>query len=372
MRKYQKGSFFPYLSTIKIPDELGVSNIISPSNQTEEGLDLEKYLGNKTIDLGKNLTDNPLSTSTTSGTKNSTASTPFDFTGALSSGIQLATGIKNIIESRKTKRQLKAQMKNFTEDFEQRKAELRNNDFYATPYTVGKFQGGGNVEDFMSWWENQQNNNNVVLETINKSYQDQNNALNAKWKQQKSSGIRDTIMGGVSLATKFIGFEEGGEFESLYSEQFVSPFEKELEETKSSEIQQELEWDDLMSNWLLEESKTSNEVSLNMSDLDHNVEHKHTSLPISPILIELKKLGINPSSVTGGKHNVGSSHSLGRSVDLGLNTSFGGDKRRMEEFLTYYNSVLKPKYPNLKLLDERQKPVGQKVWSGSHYHLELK
>ena len=91
---------------------------------------------------------------------------------------------------------------------------------------------------------------------------------------------------------------------------------------------------------------------------------------IYPIVDELQALGFKPSSVDTGKHNVGSLHGQGRAVDLGINTTFGGDNKKMENFLENVYPKLKQKYPGLKLHDERNHPKGQAVWSGSHFHLE--
>lgn len=92
---------------------------------------------------------------------------------------------------------------------------------------------------------------------------------------------------------------------------------------------------------------------------------------IIPVVTELRKLGLNPSSINTGQHNTGSKHYQNKAVDLGLNTTFGGNPKKMEDFIQYYNKVLKPKYPNLSLHDERKQPKGQKVWSGNHLHLEI-
>lgn len=105
------------------------------------------------------------------------------------------------------------------------------------------------------------------------------------------------------------------------------------------------------------------------SNLD-NYEPAETS-NIIPVVTELRKMGLNPSSINTGQHNAGSKHYQNKAVDLGLNTTFGGNPQKMEEFIQYYNKVLKPKYPNLSLHDERKHPKGQKVWSGNHLHLEV-
>lgn len=92
---------------------------------------------------------------------------------------------------------------------------------------------------------------------------------------------------------------------------------------------------------------------------------------IIPIVNQLQSMGLKPSSVNTGEHNENSLHYQNRAVDLGLNTTFGGNENKMQEFINKQLPLLKQQYPNLKLRDERTKPNGQKVWSGSHLHLEL-
>ena len=99
----------------------------------------------------------------------------------------------------------------------------------------------------------------------------------------------------------------------------------------------------------------------------------HGNAPITEFLQHLRSdFGLNPSSVMSGKHNIGSKHYHGKALDLGLNTSFGGDKRKMEDFKNYFlNRQAQGFYTNIKLRDETTRPKGQKVWGGSHLHFEI-
>jgi hypothetical protein len=103
----------------------------------------------------------------------------------------------------------------------------------------------------------------------------------------------------------------------------------------------------------------------------YNSYNQNTASNIFPIVDHIKSLGIKPSSVNDGQHNKNSKHYASKAFDLGVNTSFGGDPNKMEDFINYYNNTLKRQYPNLKMIDERKHPSGQKVWSGSHLHFEI-
>lgn len=91
---------------------------------------------------------------------------------------------------------------------------------------------------------------------------------------------------------------------------------------------------------------------------------------IYSVVEDFKKMGLNPSSVDTGTHNKNSSHNIGNAADFGLNTTFGGDHKKMEDFKNWFETEGQHKYPGLKLHDERTHPKGQKVWNGSHFHLE--
>jgi hypothetical protein len=105
-----------------------------------------------------------------------------------------------------------------------------------------------------------------------------------------------------------------------------------------------------------------------------NVSHRRElDRGVQVALQALASMGIKPSSTNTGKHNVGSKHYHGKAFDLGLNTSFGGDMRKMRDFYENFNEI-KKKYPifdRFTIHDETQRPAGQKVWSGAHLHLQL-
>jgi hypothetical protein len=68
------------------------------------------------------------------------------------------------------------------------------------------------------------------------------------------------------------------------------------------------------------------------------------------------------TSTTGGKHNVGSKHYKGLAIDV--RTRDKSDKE-IQNFIILCRSL------GIRVIDERKRPVGQKVWSGAHLHLEV-
>lgn len=85
----------------------------------------------------------------------------------------------------------------------------------------------------------------------------------------------------------------------------------------------------------------------------------------------MNKYGIKPSSITSGKHNVGSKHYQGKAFDLGLNTSFGGDLQKMHNFRDEFLRLRRvdPLFMRFDIHDETVRPKGQREWSGAHLHI---
>lgn len=208
--KYQKGATFPYI----------VNNPIVEFPDEAEGLDMDKYLG-----FGNPIEGQvPLSTNTTSPGQ-AVAKNNFNPMDIALPGISLATGIMDLIQARKEKRKLNAQIKNFKGEFERSKEESRRNDFYYTPYSTNRYkkggkyvnipeyQAGGDIDDFLAYVQGQQKNNNTVLDILQNSYQEQNELQKQKYLQLKNSGIKNTITGAIDIAKAFIApgvpLEEG-------------------------------------------------------------------------------------------------------------------------------------------------------------------
>jgi len=95
-----------------------------------------------------------------------------------------------------------------------------------------------------------------------------------------------------------------------------------------------------------------------------------SGLHISPVVNKLEELGIKTGSINTGTHNVGSKHYTGKAVDLPASTNGGADGLR-----AIYNFLNSPEgkayFPNIRVHDEISKPAGQRVWSGSHLHIEM-
>lgn len=76
-----------------------------------------------------------------------------------------------------------------------------------------------------------------------------------------------------------------------------------------------------------------------------------------------KNKGFDVTSTTGGTHNKGSAHYQGRAIDVRTNNKTDAE---VDAF------IKEAKAKGFKVLDERKKPAGQKVWTGPHLHLEIK
>lgn len=160
--------------------------------------------------------------------------------------------------------------------------------------------------------------------------------------------------------------QEGGEIDptlDLYSSEF-DPNKFLGIEMDKAEIEDK-EHNSLMDWVFSDEGLESDSQELNDSYFE-------SELPITPVVEKLRQLGLEPSSIEGGVHNIGSVHPQGKAVDLGLNTSFRGDAKKMDQFYEFLNSAEgKRMFPGIKIRDERIKPLNQRVWSGSHLHLEI-
>lgn len=72
--------------------------------------------------------------------------------------------------------------------------------------------------------------------------------------------------------------------------------------------------------------------------------------------------GFFVTSTTGGNHNAGSKHAKGLAIDVRTRDQ---SNERIEAFIRKAGRL------GVTVRDERKRPDGQKVWSGSHLHLEL-
>jgi hypothetical protein len=196
-----------------------------------------------------------------------------------------------------------------------------------------------------------------------------------KDKKFYSDKINSIIDRYIALSNKRMYFEDGGKFDATYdsSQNGYNGTNEHVSESQDSP-------DDLIN--YMNENPTDynaiymyNELFKDPPEITYDddatdiIRRKHK--PIQSVVSYLSEKGYMPSSVDSGHHNEGSKHYTGSALDLGLNTTFKGDRTAMQEFLNFYQNNLKEKFPSLKLKDERVKPINQKVWSGSHFHLEL-
>lgn len=72
--------------------------------------------------------------------------------------------------------------------------------------------------------------------------------------------------------------------------------------------------------------------------------------------------GFTVTSTNGGTHNIGSKHYLGLAIDVRTRDQ---SNERIVAFLQ------KARQLGITVRDERIRPANQKVWNGSHLHLEL-
>lgn len=72
--------------------------------------------------------------------------------------------------------------------------------------------------------------------------------------------------------------------------------------------------------------------------------------------------GFHVTSTNGGRHNRGSKHFLGLAIDV----------RTRDKTAAQVNAFIAvARNEGLRVLDERQRPPGQVVWSGPHLHIEI-
>ena len=83
------------------------------------------------------------------------------------------------------------------------------------------------------------------------------------------------------------------------------------------------------------------------------------------VLVKLKAFckehGFRVTAGSGGKHNVGSLHALWRAVDVRTRDKTDAE---IEAF------IQAAKQAGYRVIDKRERPVGQEVWGGPHLHLE--
>lgn len=304
---------------------------------------------------------------------------------------QTILGGIGLIQALQNKKKQKFYEKQSQESLKERKDLARVSNFYKTPYS---YQVGGlinqvqqaeqiqamkdleELQNFQDFYNIQEQQQDQSLSDLQEHFKQKNEMKKQQWKQGLNQGIGNLVSGTVGIAQQALtgtgGFQQGGEIDSktdLYSPDFDPKEFLGITENVKDEILIEDKESDTLLDWAFSnEDFLPEEVEIN----DDYFNPDSNDLPIAPVLSQLEEMGITPSSTVGGEHNPGSLHYQGKAIDLGLNTSFGGDTKKMDEFYEFLTSAEgKKRFPNLKVVDERTRPLNQKVWSGSHIHLEI-
>ncbi len=91
-------------------------------------------------------------------------------------------------------------------------------------------------------------------------------------------------------------------------------------------------------------------------------ESKVNLAPLSKLEDFARQYGLRVTSETGGQHNPGSLHYQGRAIDVSSQGFTQDVVEKLKAVAASWGIVLR---------DERTRPAGQKVWGGSHLHLEI-
>lgn len=68
------------------------------------------------------------------------------------------------------------------------------------------------------------------------------------------------------------------------------------------------------------------------------------------------------TSAKGGKHNIGSKHYRGLAIDVRTRDKTNAECEAFMQICRGFGLIVR---------DERREPVGQKVWTGAHLHIEI-
>ncbi len=86
-----------------------------------------------------------------------------------------------------------------------------------------------------------------------------------------------------------------------------------------------------------------------------------TSSPLKQLTTFAREQGLTVTSTTGGKHNPGSKHYAGEAIDVRTKDK---SPEQINEAMQQATAL------GYRVIDERQRPAGQRVWGGPHLHLE--
>jgi hypothetical protein len=317
----------------------------------------------------------------------------------LSPALKIGMGIKGLVESGRDRRYQKFHEKEYEKDLMERKNQMKSNSFYMTPYVAGKtsdltmkqggqvYQQGGTtpMDAFMNFYNQQEQSKKQVLQTLEEGYSDKNEALEAKWRDDRANSWKSIGEGAtfaIDAAKQAAGMmmQEGGELEGipesedLYSENFVSPYkvkEQVENELKTESPGENMQGNSTLMSWLFEEEPLQTYTVSDIYDAKYSkpADSSNSNIPVKPLVDQFSSLGINVGSINTGTHNPGSKHYSGRAFDIP--GSKNGGKEGLYKIYNYLNSPEgKRQFPNIKVLNEIEKPAG-KVGDANHLHIEL-
>lgn len=317
----------------------------------------------------------------------------------LSPALKIGMGIKGLVESGRDRRYQKFHEKEYEKDLMERKNQMKSNSFYMTPYAANRtsdltmkkggqvYQQGGTtpMDAFMNFYNQQEQSKKQVLQTLEEGYSDKNEALEAKWRDDRANSWKSIGEGAtfaIDAAKQAAGMmmQEGGELEGipesedLYSENFVSPYkvkEQVENELKTESPGENMQGNSTLMSWLFEEEPLQTYTVSDIYDAKYSkpADSSNSNIPVKPLVDQFSSLGINVGSINTGTHNPGSKHYSGRAFDIP--GSKNGGKEGLYKIYNYLNSPEgKRQFPNIKVLNEIEKPAG-KVGDANHLHIEL-
>lgn len=196
----------------------------------------------------------------------------------------------------------------------------------------------------------------------------------------------DKIRKKMSKVPRYHEKQEGGEIdqmeqgmnptEDLYSDQFQSPYEQDTEATQELENKVYAENPDVkyqnnsgLMQWLMQEEPLQTYTVSDLYTGMYGGQQQSEELPIQPVVSEFEKLGIGIGSINTGTHNTNSKHYHGKAFDIP--GSKNGGREGLYKIYNYLNSPEgKTKFPNIKVINEIDKPAG-KVGDANHLHIEI-
>ena len=314
---------------------------------------------------------------------------------AMSPAYMIGKGIQGVVKAGQNRRLQKFYEKESERDLVDRKEQARANSFYMTPYTTGRTsnptmkkggeiyqQGGTPMDIFTNFYQQQEQTRNNTLEMLRQGYEDKNEDLSQRWRQQKQEGWQSIKQGGtyfIDQAKKAVSMamQGGGEIdetEDLYSDKFVSPHE--IKEQVENQLKTESPGEEMKGNsnllkWLFEEEPLQTYTVSDIYDQKYAQpdSQNNDDIPVRPLVDQFSSMGIQVGSINTGKHNPGSKHYSGRAFDIP--GSKNGGKEGLYKIYNYLNSPEgKRQFPNIKVINEIEKPAG-KTGDANHLHIEL-